>query len=446
VTLRVWLRSASTSAGEPSEELARFRLSFAAAPYPCASVSFQTARFFGRQQIFEPFFTTKEVGKGTGLGLSMVDGIVRQSRGAVSVKSVAGRGATFTVYLPQATDSPVVERPPSLPPAAELPDLETVLVVDDEDAVRRLLVEVLAIGAYQVLEARDGERALEVAFAHPGKVDLIVTDIVMPKMTGPELVARLRERMPRLKALYISGYAEQEALPSLGPNEHFLAKPFLPADLFRVARDILKSLSRAPTVRAERHGRAGLAFRRSGTARAGAISAPHAGRPTLLLLLLVRAYELGLREHVALHRGLELGFRRGFELGQERVERVELEEVAMPSDGRAGAAVARAVPIVHAFGGAGVLARVAEGVSVRRKIADDPVHPCPLRRLGVGSVRIVDDEGEALRVRGHLVNGEGRWAIGPLAGVSRRNRAAVLESRRREPHAPQRSAQTQRFP
>ncbi|HEX6272023.1 MAG TPA: ATP-binding protein [Polyangiaceae bacterium] len=194
-----------------------------------------------REHIFEPFFTTKDVGKGTGLGLAMVDGIVRQSDGIVSVKSVEGRGATFTVYLPRATDARRAETPQAFFPVAQLPNVETVLVVDDEDEVRRLLVDVLAIGAYQVLEARDAERALELALSHPAPIDLLVTDVVMPKMKGPELAARLRARSPGLHTLYISGYAERDTLPSLGSNEHFLAKPFMPADLFRAARDILLS-------------------------------------------------------------------------------------------------------------------------------------------------------------------------------------------------------------
>jgi CheY-like chemotaxis protein len=205
-----------------------------------------------REQIFEPFFTTKEVGKGTGLGLAMVDGIVRQSGGVVSVKSGEGRGATFTVYLPRATEPKRSEtQAPVADPVAHLADVETVLVVDDEDDVRRLLVDVLAIGAYHVLEARDGEQAMAVAEAHKGPIKLLVTDVVMPKMKGPELSERLRKRYPALHTLYVSGYAERETLTKLGPHEHFLSKPFLPVDLFRIARDILASRA---SERAERAG------------------------------------------------------------------------------------------------------------------------------------------------------------------------------------------------
>jgi YesN/AraC family two-component response regulator len=113
------------------------------------------------------------------------------------------------------------------------------MIVDDEEAVRRLLVDVLAIGAYQVLEARDGERALEVAHGHSGRIDLLITDIVMPKMKGTELAEKLRQRYPGMLTLYISGYAEQDALTPMHRNEHFLAKPFLPAELFRTAREVL---------------------------------------------------------------------------------------------------------------------------------------------------------------------------------------------------------------
>ena len=193
-----------------------------------------------RDQIFEPFFTTKDVGKGTGLGLAMVDGIVRQSGGLVTIESTEGRGATFTAYLPRATETRRLDSPaPFRAPAAELKNVETVLVVDDEDEVRKLLIDVLAIGAYHVLQARDGQHGLEVAEAHIGMIDLLVTDVVMPRMKGPELADRLRQRYPALRTLYVSGYAERDTLRPLGENEYFLAKPFSAADLFRIVREVL---------------------------------------------------------------------------------------------------------------------------------------------------------------------------------------------------------------
>jgi CheY-like chemotaxis protein len=158
------------------------------------------------------------------------------------LKSVEGKGATFTVYLPRAMEAKRSETPSQgVDLVAGISNVETVLVVDDEDEVRKLLVDVLGFGAYRVLEARDGEHALEVAKAHEGTLELLVTDVVMPKMKGPELAERLRARNPALQTLYISGYAERETLPLLGSHAHFLAKPFLPAELFRVVRDILEA-------------------------------------------------------------------------------------------------------------------------------------------------------------------------------------------------------------
>jgi PAS domain S-box-containing protein len=184
-----------------------------------------------KDRLFEPFFTTKEVGKGTGLGLATVDGIVKQSGGAIAWKSTEGRGSTFTVYLPRATEMPV-EAPPVSQPVADLGRHETVLVVDDEDEVRRLLVDVLKLGAYHVLEARDGEHALEIATAHPGPLDLVVTDMIMPRLTGTDLADKLRTNQPDVKVLFMSGYADKDRSRDLKDGEEFIAKPFLPADLF----------------------------------------------------------------------------------------------------------------------------------------------------------------------------------------------------------------------
>jgi CheY-like chemotaxis protein len=118
-------------------------------------------------------------------------------------------------------------------------------VVDDEDDVRRLLVDVIRIGAYRVLEARDGDQALQIAALHNGSIELLVTDLVMPRITGMELADKLRARHPDLKVLFMSGYAEREHLRQLHPNEQFIPKPFLPADLFRRVNDVLRD--RPPT-------------------------------------------------------------------------------------------------------------------------------------------------------------------------------------------------------
>jgi CheY-like chemotaxis protein len=204
-----------------------------------------------KDRLFEPFFTTKEVGKGTGLGLATVDGIVKQSGGAIAWKSTEGRGSTFTVYLPRATAMPV-EAPPVSVPVADLGRHETVLVVDDEDEVRRLLVDVLKIGAYQVLEARDGEHALEVAAAHPVPLDLVVTDMEMPRLTGTDLADRLRARQPDVKVLFMSGYSDRARSRELKDGEAFIAKPFLPAELFVRVNQVLRE--RAGKKRIERAG------------------------------------------------------------------------------------------------------------------------------------------------------------------------------------------------
>ena len=191
-------------------------------------------------RIFEPFFTTKEVGQGTGLGLASVEGIVRQSGGAVRVESKKGAGSAFTVILPRARE---------VPPAASVTRslgqpgrrFETVLVTDDDDEVRSLIVEVLRIRAYEVLEARNGRHALEVARAHPGKIELLVTDLIMPELNGVELASSLRAQIPALKVLFVSGYTDDEAAltRALGPEAHFLPKPFLPGDLVRAVRALL---------------------------------------------------------------------------------------------------------------------------------------------------------------------------------------------------------------
>ena len=188
-----------------------------------------------RDHVFEPFFTTKEVGKGTGLGLASVDGIVRQSGGAITLQTSEGHGSTFTIYLPRAMERPdsAHPEPRAIEPAARHATVETVLVVDDQDDVRRMLVDVLKIGAYNILEARDGESALKLAEQLATPIELLVTDIVMPGLTGTELADQLRLRHPALKVLFLSGYAEHDRVRKPDDREQFIPKPFLPAELFR---------------------------------------------------------------------------------------------------------------------------------------------------------------------------------------------------------------------
>ena len=188
-------------------------------------------------RIFEPFFTTKEVGKGTGLGLSMVYGIVKQSGGAVAVRSEPGRGATFTVYLPAVAEQ-VPDREPRLP--AVRPSRsggETILVVEDDASVATVVSGILRDRGYTVLEAREGEAALAL-LEKPGvaRIDLLLTDVVMPRMSGPELAARLRERRPELKVLCMSGY---ESDGTQAWRFEVLKKPFSPDELAERVRDVL---------------------------------------------------------------------------------------------------------------------------------------------------------------------------------------------------------------
>jgi two-component system, cell cycle sensor histidine kinase and response regulator CckA len=192
-------------------------------------------------RIFEPFFTTKEVGKGTGLGLATVEGIVRQSGGAVQVETSEPGGTTFSVFLPRAR---AIERRASatrVETPHQLPHFECLLVCDDDDEVRELLVSVLRIRAYQVLEARNGKHALEVAANHGGPIDLLITDLVMPELSGTQLAAELRKSRPTLKVLFISGYTQDDSVLSgtLDPGSQFLAKPFLPGELARAVHGML---------------------------------------------------------------------------------------------------------------------------------------------------------------------------------------------------------------
>lgn len=198
--------------------------------------------------VFEPFFTTKEVGVGTGLGLSTVEGIVRQSEGCVSVESEPGKGTRFTVLLPR-TGALTVQPPrPRQDTPLQPIRFETVLVCDDDAAVRQLLIDLLRIRAYEVLEARDGRHALEVASAHSGPIDLLITDLVMPEMGGVELAGSLRARHPGLRVLYVSGYTDDSKLLSgtMEEGSAFLAKPFMPGDLVVAVHSLLLDAGRVP--------------------------------------------------------------------------------------------------------------------------------------------------------------------------------------------------------
>jgi CheY-like chemotaxis protein len=177
--------------------------------------------------IFEPFFTTKEVGKGTGLGLSMVYGIVKQSEGCISVYSEVGKGTTFRIYLPQletaAESTAAAEAPRQLPRGAE-----TILLVEDEESLRGLARGCLASSGYNVLEARDGNEATRAAAQHRGPIHLLLTDIIMPGISGCDLAESLRHSRPEMKVAFMSGYTHDLATRQgvLNPGIVLLEKPF----------------------------------------------------------------------------------------------------------------------------------------------------------------------------------------------------------------------------
>jgi PAS domain S-box-containing protein len=201
-------------------------------------------------RVFEPFFTTKPQGQGTGLGLAMVYGIVKQSGGHVWVESTSDRGTTFTVYLPQPEqlDTATVLR--ATPRAARDPRPggtasggETILVVDDEEAVRSSTRRALERAGYVVIPATDGADAMRLFTEHDGAVDMVVTDVVMPGLGGRELVGRLKIMSPKLPVLFVSGYTEEAVRKQgvLEPGAAYLEKPFTPEKLLRKVREVLDS-------------------------------------------------------------------------------------------------------------------------------------------------------------------------------------------------------------
>jgi len=199
-------------------------------------------------RIFEPFFSTKERDKGTGLGLATSYGIVRQSGGHIWVYSEPGKGSTFKVYLPRAADPDWVAPTAASETATRLSGNETILVVEDDDRVRRVSTGALTRHGYHVLEARSAESALNVFSAEEGRIAMVVSDIVLPRMSGIALVKEMRQRRPNLRVLYVSGYTENAFLQSgtFDPGMELLEKPFAPEALARRVRAILDRP--APTV------------------------------------------------------------------------------------------------------------------------------------------------------------------------------------------------------
>ena len=194
-----------------------------------------------QDRMFEPYFTTKDLGKGTGLGLSMVYGIINQSGGYIFVDSNLGQGAVFSVYLPavsvEEVDRERLARGMAVPHAGT----ETILLVEDEQSVRAVTSEILQSNGYKVIESRDGEEALLDFKRHRGQIDLLLTDVVMPRMKGPDLAGRLVDAQPKLKVIYMSGYNEESILGRrIGEDGSVLIqKPFSPQTLARKVRQVL---------------------------------------------------------------------------------------------------------------------------------------------------------------------------------------------------------------
>ena len=195
------------------------------------------------RNIFEPFFTTKDVGRGTGLGLATVYGIVKQSGGDIQVRSVRGGGSTFTVFLPAMAVMPTEPRPPVLARPAEAVHGATLLLVEDDKSVREFTEEALRSAGWTVLSAADPTEALAIAARESLRIDLLLTDVVLPGMSGGDLAERLCSLRPGLRVLFVSGYADEDVMGrgGLAPASQLLEKPFTPAQLRDRVYQILQS-------------------------------------------------------------------------------------------------------------------------------------------------------------------------------------------------------------
>ena len=186
-----------------------------------------------RARIFEPFFTTKVVGKGSGLGLWSVRQAVEHYHGAILVDSGPGRGTTFRIYLPRTENQPEPKESPSTAPQGTT---QTILVVDDVDEIREMMKRILEEDGYRVLAARSGPDALEMVAGDPQNIGLVLTDMRMPGMDGPEMVSKLRAVRPGIKVSFLSGYSDPAPR-----GEAFLSKPFTAATLLKAVQTLLRS-------------------------------------------------------------------------------------------------------------------------------------------------------------------------------------------------------------
>jgi two-component system cell cycle sensor histidine kinase/response regulator CckA len=195
-------------------------------------------------RIFEPFFTTKDVGQGTGLGLATVYGIIRQSGGYLAVDSRMGEGTTFSIYLPRLTELGADDEKSAPPPEETISDLTgtaRILLVEDEDAVRTFATRALTNKGYEVVTAESGEAGLQVFIDLKKPIDLLVTDVIMPDMDGPTLARHIREKMPTMKIIFMSGYTEDKLKDHMGEGVYFLPKPFTLKQLAAKVKEVMES-------------------------------------------------------------------------------------------------------------------------------------------------------------------------------------------------------------